>query len=124
MSDYKPVPVHVASQIANHFEKSIVIVVCYDQVHGLTHVTTYGKSAMDKTLAAGVGDAMIPFLNMDDKRKQSFEDFRTIDLAAAKLRIDQLQAGYGFTADGVSWQPWEAWGKPSKSGQLQLFFNA
>lgn len=56
MTEYKEVPIEAAKRIAEEFDKSQVIIVCWDPEHCLTHVTTYGKSLKDCEEAAMGGD--------------------------------------------------------------------
>lgn len=90
-SDYKPIPVKVAAEISRGFEKSIVVILAYDKVHGLTHVTTFGESASDKVAAASAGDAIIPLLNLDEGRTRGYEDFRQLDLATEREKYDAMK---------------------------------
>lgn len=54
--EYKEVPIEAAKQIAEQFDKNQVIIVCWDDVHKLTHVTTYGKSLEECEQAAQGGN--------------------------------------------------------------------
>ena len=93
MPDYKPVPVHIAHQISKEFEKSMVVILCYDPVYELTHVTTYGASAWDKEQAAAVGEMCSQAVGGDLSRKQMFEDFhRDYDPARAKEAMESLMS--------------------------------
>lgn len=53
---YINVPISAAKRIAEEFQKDQVIIVCWDQVHGKTHVTTYGKTKIDCAQAAQGGN--------------------------------------------------------------------
>jgi hypothetical protein len=87
MADYKPVPVEVARQIAQQFDKCIVVVMCFDEVHLLTHATTYGMSALDKAAAAFLGDEFTRTMGANLSEKKTFEDFRaTPDDAKAAVQ--------------------------------------
>lgn len=77
MSDqYLPVPVDAAGAIADEFAKDQVIVLALDREHGLTHVTTYGKSEIDKQQAAAGGEALRAHLGLSVDRTVWYEDFR------------------------------------------------
>jgi len=56
MSDYKGVPIAVAQEIANKYDKNQVIIVCWDKEHSKTHVVTYGKSKQECIEAADGGN--------------------------------------------------------------------
>lgn len=93
MSEYKPVPVEAARQIAHQFDKSTVVILAYDPVHELTHTATYGKSAADKDAAASlVGDI---------SQRQTHEDFRTTDQAARAESIEQLKSQINAIRDAL-----------------------
>lgn len=53
---YVNVPISAAREIAKKYKKNQVIVVCWDQEHGKTHVTTYGTSSLECEQAAKGGD--------------------------------------------------------------------
>lgn len=99
-NEYKPVPVEVALQVAQQFEKDGVIIVTLDKAHDLFHCTTYGKSHEDKVVVARWGDDVMALLSPAPEQRQAFEDFRPepggsrgVDLIAAE-RVRQLQKGY------------------------------
>jgi len=73
---YQPVPVAVAKDIAEGHDKSIVIILSWDPVHGLLHTTTYGVSPIDKQWAAEGGDIAAKALGADFDRLKTYEDFR------------------------------------------------
>jgi hypothetical protein len=85
MAEYKPIPVHVAKQIADHYEKSQVVIVAVDPVHDLTHTTTYGVSADDKVESALLGDWCAALIGCDVGKRTNYEDFRN-DFDAARLK--------------------------------------
>lgn len=66
MSDYNPVPEDVARAIATKFSKSMVVILCYDPEHQLTHTATYGASALDKEQAAAVGEMCVKAVGFHD----------------------------------------------------------
>lgn len=89
MSDtYLPVPVDVAREISNRFEKSIVVIISFDEAHQLTHTTTYGKRAADKIVAAEWGEKFTEASGADLSSKTNYEDFRADpdELMAARYR--------------------------------------
>lgn len=99
MSDYKPVTVDAARQLAEHFEKSIVIISTWDEKHGLLHVTTYGVGARRKLNAATGGEIVEKALGGAEglELQKVYEDFRRdFDAAALKESLDilsQLKGG-------------------------------
>jgi len=92
MSDYKPVPVESARQLAKDFDKDIVIVLTWDRKHNLMHTTTYGKEPADKISAANGGDIAAKALGCDLGKKDPNEDFRTVD-AARNAQLRDLAGG-------------------------------
>lgn len=91
MSEYRPIPVAAAVDLADHFAKSMIVILAYDDEHKLTHVTTYGRTALEKQISAEVGDRCAKLICGDGVQfKQGFEDFRTVDAAERAERIEQL----------------------------------
>lgn len=91
MSTYQPVTVDAAKQIAEHFAKSIVVITAFDSVHDLIHVTTYGVDAEDKITASQLGERLAEAAGLDFAKKESFEDFRTVDAAERAREIEELR---------------------------------
>ena len=89
--EYQPVPVEVASQVAERFSKDIVIIMCWDAAHNLVHVTTWGHSASDKLVAADAGETAATAIGCDLKQQRTYEDFR-LDAARLKEENDGLKA--------------------------------
>lgn len=56
MSKYKNVPIKAAKSIATEYNKNQVIVVCWDNEHKQTHVTTYGRTGEECDQAAQGGN--------------------------------------------------------------------
>lgn len=92
MSDYKPIPVESARQLAKEFGKSIVIICAWDAEHELLHTTTYGKEPQDKINAAYGGDLVTKALGFDLGKRATCEDFRTLD-AAINAQLRDLAPG-------------------------------
>lgn len=44
---YKEIPGLTAQQISEEFDKNQVIIVTWDAIHQMVHVTTYGKTKED-----------------------------------------------------------------------------
>ena len=63
---YVDVPIKAAKRIAKEFEKNQVIIVCWDQKHGRSHVTTYGKSKKECEQAAMGGNKVKKALGWPD----------------------------------------------------------
>ena len=76
MSEYKDVPVDAAKCIATFYDKSIVIIACWDREHNKLHTTTYGVLPEDKVSAAKGGEIVAAALGTDLTQKQDYEDFR------------------------------------------------
>ena len=73
---YMPIPVKAAKDIAEKYEKCIVIINAWDNVHGLLHITTYGVSEQDKLNAASGGDISAEALGAYMPAKTTYQDFR------------------------------------------------
>jgi len=89
---YHPVPVSVAVSIAENFQKSMVVILCYDPVHQKTHTTTYGVSAWEKEQAAAVGEICALAVGSDLSRKVDYEDFhKNYDPALYRESLELLK---------------------------------
>jgi hypothetical protein len=76
MTDYQPIPVLEARVLAERYEKSIVIIVAHDPVHGLMHTTTYGTDPQNKAWAAQGGEIATKALGGVVDNSVQFEDYR------------------------------------------------
>lgn len=85
MSEYIAVPVQAAKDVAEKYAKQMVVILCYDREHGLTHTTTYGVMPFDKENAAAAGEICAKAVGADLGQKQVFEDFHN-DYNPAKLK--------------------------------------
>jgi hypothetical protein len=102
MSDYIPVPVEAAKSIAERFKQKAVVVLAWDDGRELMHTTTYGASAIDKVVAAGIGERCAAAIGCDLGRVQSFEDFRA-DFDPARLReAEEILASIGDGSSVIS----------------------
>lgn len=90
MSEYKPVPVEAASYVSHHCGKDVVVIGSIDHEHNKLHVTTFGRTAHDKILAAEAGEVVGKALG-DMSRVERFEDFR-LEPAKVKEQRDDLLA--------------------------------
>ena len=90
--DYKSVPINSARIISEAYEKSQVIIVCWDKEHCRSHVTTYGKDIIDSQLAAMGGNMIKKELGWDDKLCHS-ESARVKAVKAALKRFKALVEG-------------------------------
>jgi len=88
--EYMPIPSAVAQRISDEFKKSQVVICTFDPVHALLHFTTYGVSPEDKIQAAEMGDTISAIIS-DTSKKVEFEDFRHLDAATSKAKIDALR---------------------------------
>ena len=75
---YRPIPVGEAAALSRQYLKSMVVILAWDPVHKLSHVTTFGDSAEDKHRAAAVGEEAAKLLGLDPEKRTTFEDFRAI----------------------------------------------
>lgn len=92
MKPYLSIPVEEARSLAAKYGKQIVIINAWDQAHQLLHTVTYGQTPADKLHAARAGDLCAGVLGMDLERKQTTEDFRTVD-AARNAQLRDLASG-------------------------------
>ncbi len=90
MSDYLLVPVAVAAEISERFEKDIVIVICWNAEHNKFHMTTFGRAAIDKVNAADLGEILADAAGAVLSEKTVYEDFR-LDAARLKEENDRLK---------------------------------
>lgn len=126
MSEYLPVPVDVARAISENYSKSMVVILCYDDVHEVTHTTSYGREAFDKENAAAAAVLCTKAVGGDLSRKQEYEDFHN-NYDAAKLRTAQeifirIWRHQGITA--VDLQQIERWLRPEEFfGEAEVSFR-
>lgn len=53
---YIEVPIEAARLIANKYNKEQVVIICWDEDHGKTHVTTYGTTKKHCEWATKLGN--------------------------------------------------------------------
>lgn len=87
MSQYVPVPVAAARQIAAEYEKQVVAIVSLDRPHVRVHVTTFGETAEDKLAASNLGDLLAKAAGLDVVLQTPYEDFR--DRTAAGWAVER-----------------------------------
>lgn len=90
MSEYKAIPVKTAKEIADHFDKSIVIIFSYDPIYGMLHTTTYGNGPQDKIDAAQGGEIATKALGGITELRKDFQDYR---LEVANRLLNALKIG-------------------------------
>jgi hypothetical protein len=76
MSEYIPVPVEAAKQVARQFEKSVVVIAAWDRAFNKFHTASYGESADDKIVAANLADLIPLAAGCDPQSLVTHEDFR------------------------------------------------
>lgn len=87
MSEYLPIPVSVAKQIASAYSRDIVVVCAWSHEHKLLHTTTYGIAAPDKVWAATAGELCAKALMTDLEKAEFSEDFRKDHDAAREVAM-------------------------------------
>lgn len=92
MKPYVNIPVELARQIAQDFDKQIVVVCAWNHAHAKLHTTTYGVEPKDKRDAAKAGEICAKALGMDIGKSETFEDFRTVD-ASNNAQLRDLAKG-------------------------------
>ena len=80
----KPIPVDAARQIADQYQKDIVLLVAWDQASSKTHVVTWGREPPQKTSAAAAGDMIRQMLRLEGAA-EVYEDFRREGEAASTV---------------------------------------
>lgn len=74
--EYKSVPVSVAKEISDNFDKSMVVIAAWDPVFGMLHTTTFGRTDQEKEWAAKAGEMVTQVLGADPAQAIRHEDFR------------------------------------------------
>jgi len=92
MNPYLSIPVETAREIARTFDKQIVVICAWNHDHGKLHTVTYGVEPDDKINAAKAGELCAKALGMDLSKRESVEDFRTVD-AAKNAQLRDLAVG-------------------------------
>lgn len=83
MKEYKDIPVRAAVEIAEQFDKDIVVILAWNHEHHKFHTVTYGVAPKDKTPAANLGEIVTKAAGGDVSQKAFVEDFRK-NYSAAK----------------------------------------
>lgn len=84
-------PVDAARELAEKYRKSMVVILSYDPVSGLTHTTTYGIEPVDKERAADVGRQCAKLICGEGfAQRKSYEDYRFLDQGKRAQQIDRL----------------------------------
>lgn len=96
-TEYRPIPVEAARHIAEQYEKSIVIVLAHDPVHGQLHTTTYGIDAQNKAWAAQGGEIAAKALGAINPAVD-FEDYR---LRLAKRLLLALRVAINLAGESI-----------------------
>ena len=95
LDGYLPIPISAAEQIANEFQKDQVIIVTWDKVYGMVHVTTFGKDKDDSIQAAQGGNFVKQALGWPDQLCHSvpkwYEDEKKALLDACKMALAEMQ---------------------------------
>ena len=100
---YKSVPVSAARDIANVFDKNVVVIVSWDSTHNLMHTTTYGKSEMDKIWSASLGEIVTKAAGGDVSQKLTNEDWRLRTEAGWAIEKDNLLKRIKTLEDQLVW---------------------
>jgi hypothetical protein len=76
--------------IAQRFNKSMVVINTYDPVHQRMHTTTYGELPEDKELAATIGMAVSMQFSDVTQERATYQDYRFIDEGTRARKIELL----------------------------------
>ncbi len=90
VSEYVPIPAVAAKEIADRYQKSIVIIFAHDPVHGLVHTTTYGVREQDKEWAAIGGEIATRALGGMPEAGTCFEDYRIVRMRRAEQALKDI----------------------------------
>ena len=99
---YQAVPVDVARQISEAFGKSMVVILGVDSIHDMFHVTTYGTSALEKEMAANVGEALAKQFSEFELRRP-FEDYRYLEEGKQVEKIERLKEACRAADNILAW---------------------
>lgn len=61
---YKNVPISAAKEIAKKYNKAQVLLLCWEEETGLTHITTYGINKKHCDMAAAGGQVVAEALGL------------------------------------------------------------
>ena len=86
---YKSIPVDAARQVADDYEKDIMLLVGWDWATNSTNVVTWGRDPVQKQAAAVAGETIRQALKLDEASAATHEDFRR-EGEAARV-VDELR---------------------------------
>ncbi len=89
-SEYKPVPIPAASNIAHEYDKDQVIIVTWDAAHQRTHVTTYGRTKESSAQAAQGGNFVKKALGWPDRLCHDLPDWWRTDLDVIEKFVSEV----------------------------------
>ena len=109
MKPYKDIPIERAREIAETFDKDLVVIVTWDKAHGRTHVTTFGKTIEESAQAAAGGNRV--------KRALGWPE----DLCGAESeRVKQLQEAFDMQQTANTRIATEALAANLRVGRLEM----
>lgn len=94
----KPIPVDAVRQIADQWQKDIVLVVAWNEASSTTTVVTWGREPPQKVSAATAGDMIRRMLRLEG-RAEVHEDFRREGEAAST--VDALRRQLSAVRDAL-----------------------
>jgi len=86
---YTAVPVDAAREIAEKYDKSMVIISAYDPAFNRTHSVSFGVKADDKETAANISEQCVKFL-LGDTEGDTHQDYRFIPEGERASLVDNL----------------------------------
>lgn len=87
---YVSVPVSAANDIGLRYSKDVVVVIALDMDHEKMHGVSWGAKPEDKILAAKLADFLMVAAGADLSKKETFEDFRQVDLAKSRHQVERI----------------------------------
>lgn len=98
-NDKLHIPVSMAREVANLHDKDVLILVAWDEKRNVTNFVSWGRSAVQKDMAAKAAAAIAQQVGCTvDEMKH--EDYRTTDQAKRAEEIENLRANL-LEADGA-----------------------
>ncbi|TWT38700.1 hypothetical protein [Blastopirellula retiformator] len=91
MSEYQPISVELAKQIADDYSKDVVVICAGDEKHDRLHFTSFGRDPIDKLAGARMAEMFAEQLgSYADSQQTTHEDFRDVPAANSRRHVELL----------------------------------